>query len=197
MFEGTVGGVPRGVGEAYMSLRNPYAWTALRGPGAGMAGFYRSGELGGARARRSRRAGELEPDTREAPVALDAPAVRHLVDEHQPEAAGLDLTEHLLAPGRQLARAPGVADLDARGLVVAAGEQPDRLVLAQAGVAHAVGDELGDEQQQDRLLGAVDQAAASDRAAGVAGRARSRPDHQVEIGIGDHGRVRSLGFPRP
>src|SRR5919202_5292418 len=133
MFEGTVAGVPRPAGEAYMSLRDPYGSprgqpAARPGPATSIA---RSRSFVPP-ARRSRGAGELEPDAGAAAVAVDAPAVGHLVDEHQPEAARLELAERGLALARDAPRAPGVADLDPRELVVAAGHEPDRLVALEA-----------------------------------------------------------------
>src|ERR671933_411823 len=136
MFEGTMEGVPRAATEPYMSSRGIYA--APSGGGTG----------------------ELEPDAGLVLVAADAPAVGHLVDEEEPEPTRLEDVRLRLPLLRDLARAPGVADLDVGALLlVHARAKLDLLAGVHPGVADAVGDELGDEQQQRRLALGVHEAA--------------------------------------
>ena len=82
---------------------------------------------------------------------MHAPAVGHLVDEHEPQAARLEGVVVLALDGNA-AGAARVADLDVGVRVRVVGTQADPLVRPQAGVADAVRDELADEQQQGRLL---------------------------------------------
>src|SRR5919199_4905108 len=152
MFEGTMEGVPRAATEAYMSSRGIYA--APSGGGTG----------------------ELEPDAGLVLVAADAPAVGHLVDEEQPEPARLEDVGLRLPLLRHLAGPTGVADLDVGGVLLDAGAEPDALVGAHPRVADAVGDELGDEQQERRLALGVHEAATRHGVARPARRPAIRGD---------------------
>src|SRR4051812_19718728 len=116
MFEGTVEGLPRSAAQPYRSPADSYG--SPRHPcRPSRLLSHRSDDTRHsppATALRSG-AGELEPDARLVLVARDAPPVRHLVDEHQAEPAGVERVR-LLALGRDPAGAAGVADLDVRAL---------------------------------------------------------------------------------
>src|SRR3954447_22486310 len=127
---------------------------------------------------------QLEPDAGRVVVAVDAPAVGHLVHEHEAEAAGLHRVR-VRALLRYPARAAGVADLDVRAGVVGARAQADLLARVDAGVADAVGDELRDEQQERRLVLGRDEPAARHGMARFARRAPVRRDGQNEVRLCD------------
>jgi hypothetical protein len=76
---------------------------------------------------------------------LDAPALRHALDEHEPEAAAA--VQVRCAQARIALRA-GVAQLDAHGTLVQADPQVDLAVLVHAPVTHAVRHDLGHQQLQ-------------------------------------------------
>src|SRR3954453_1070613 len=147
-------------------LKKPCATGAC---GCEAGGFYRTAPMARFTLVENRSgARELEPDAGLVVMAGDAPAVGHLVAEDDAEPAGLERVA-VRALRRDAARAPLVADLDVRVLALGPGPEPDGLVLSQAGGTHAVRDELGDEEQQRRLLQRRHEAAARHRPARLAG----------------------------
>src|SRR5688500_12121912 len=120
-----------------------------------------------------RRRRELEPDAR-ALVVLDAPALGHGLDQHEPPAA--DLVERLVAR-RVLEAHAGVAHLNADATRVQCAQlELNDLLLAGAAVAHGVVHQLAGEQQERALelrrqpgRGALDPRAGALGGAGAAG----------------------------
>src|SRR6185436_5169791 len=96
MIEGSVEAVPRATRKAYMSAGIRYAGCAR--PAATAPEPRRrvvSHGPDGLRHRaaaptRSGLAGQLEPDARQVSVAVDAPAIGHLVDEQESQTAWLE-----------------------------------------------------------------------------------------------------------
>src|SRR6266540_939918 len=86
---------------------------------------------------------ELEPDHVQPLLPLHAPAVGQLVDEEKPPAARVVGA----AEGSALRESgAGVAHLDAQPVALAQHLERDLVRLVNAGVANAVGHELGHEQ---------------------------------------------------
>src|SRR3954469_3482329 len=190
MFEGTIEGLPRAAGEAYISPRAVYATRAsIKGASANalttsIAPARRAAAppAGGAPSRRG--AGELEPDAGLVRAAVHAPAIGHLVHEHEAEPAGLERVGVLVALLRHLARAPRVADLDVRADLAGAGAQADLLVGVHPGVTHAVGHQLGHEQQERRLLLGSHEPAARHGVPRLARRGAIRGDGELDLRSG-------------
>src|SRR5690242_12830431 len=182
MFGRTMDGFPRAARKAYMSPRAVYASRGpLGAPPQRRTDFYRTAptprggrsEVGRGRPSGAA-AGELEPDAGLVLVAMNAPPVRHLVDEHEAEAAGLErVRRHRLLLGHG-ARVPGVADLDIGTRLVRSGADVDLLVLGHPRVPDAVRHELRDEQQERRLLLGGHETAARHRMARLTGRGAIR-----------------------
>src|SRR3954468_17433927 len=180
-------GLCRAAGEAYISPRAVYATRAsIKGASANalttsIAPARRAAAppAGGAPSRRG--AGELEPDAGLVRVAVHAPAVGHLVHEHEAETARLERIGVLVALLRHLARAPRVADLDVRAYIAGAGAQADPLFGVHPRVTDAVGHELGHEQQERRLLRGAHEPAARHRMARLARRGPIRGDGQLDL----------------
>src|SRR4051812_33511124 len=128
-----------------------------------------------------RAAAELEPDAGLVLAAVHAPAVGHLVHEHEAEPARFERVGVLVALLRHLARAPRVADLDVRADLAGAGAQADPLFGVHPRVTDAVGDELGHEEQKRRLLRGAHEPAAGHRMARLAGRGPIRGDGQLDL----------------